>query len=153
MVAELAWCIFKLDGTEELATPSGRDDNYGIALMGTDGKNMFPIGAASNDPLEIDFNNVDCSIAVEAEAAQANKQMCITELIISVAAEIDVQLLDTDDTVIMNWIYLNENGGFTKTWDPKTPLRNTDGKGLKVKASGAGGVTVHAEGYWKDTSS
>ncbi len=105
-----------------------------------------------DDRFQIAYKNADASTAKELLAAESGKEMCITALMVSVDAELDIIIQDEDATAIVEEVYCQANGGYVYPIDKKTPLTVPAGKALQVKASGAGKVSVNGTGYYRPVS-
>jgi hypothetical protein len=105
---------------------------------------FYPIGA-------VDFNSstttADATTGMTVKAGVANKVIYVTDMMISTDTAMDIELHDTDNTVIFEHMYFPSKSIWSKTWS--TPIAITLGKGLKVVSSVAGNVTSTITGFTK----
>lgn len=97
------------------------------------------------DPIQETVTSADATGGLTVKSATAGKTYFVTDLIISTDTEMSVELQDSDNTPILQQIYLPATSVFSKTFD--SPLAVTLSKGLKAVASAAGNVSVTIVGY------
>lgn len=99
----------------------------------------------ATESFQATFTSADATTAAIVKAKTAAKKIYITDLIISSASAINIQLQDDAPTVLMEQVYFPANSIFSKSF--KTPLVVDTNKDLNVIASGAGAISVTVTGY------
>ncbi len=112
-------------------------DSYGRILTG-----------AEPEAFQATITSADAQSATQVKAKTASKKMYILGVIISTDTAMSIQLQDDGSpTVLMEQIYLADNGGMAMTFPPQAPLVCGTNFDLDVIATAAGNISVTVTGY------
>ncbi len=93
------------------------------------------------------INSGNATTATLVVSGTEGKILHISDIIISVDTEMNVQLQDQDEKVLVEKLYLPANSVFSKSL--RSPIHVTSGKGVYVKGSAVGNITVFLGGESK----
>ena len=120
-------------------------DSKGILSVGE--TNPLPVTFAketTNGYSSTFFTDNAATSPVKVKDLSAGKSIYITDLIISSDIAMDVELQDSDGTVIMQEVHLSANSPFNHTFG--SSLEVTESKALMAKSSVAGDLTITITG-------
>jgi hypothetical protein len=97
---------------------------------------------------ESTFNSADATTAATVRAAETDLRSYITDIVLSVGTTMAVSILDSDNNIVVSPSYISANT--TVPISLKSPIPLTEAKGIKVKASTSGNISVTITGYSED---
>lgn len=131
------WGSVKVDS----ALPAGTNTIGNVKIAGLSATIVNGVSAAAVTSADASAADVDVT-----DAPSAGQKIVITDVVVSVAAAIDVTLKEETSGTVFAILYMAENQTVHLKFDSKQKLATADKK-LVARTSGAGAVTVRASYY------
>lgn len=114
-------------------------------LAGLENDTILYLPARRTDAWQATVTSADATTATTIKAKTAAKKTHVTDIVISVAVAMNVQIQDDSATVLMEQVYMPANSIYSKQF--KTHLMGDTNKDINFIASTAGNISVSALGY------